>query len=169
MHLCGWVVNIRKAHFLLTDSCIKIASLFPTMIKYFIICASKEHVLKGKERGFAQVDHGKKEFISKPVKDDWIIYYSSKDKLEDGKPLQKFTAIGNILDVESYQPETHSNFKPFRRKAHYFENREADIRPLTDKLNFIKNKKKWGFYLISGFREINKDDFNVIKNAMMME
>lgn len=63
-------------------------------------------------------------------------------------------------------PNTHSNFKPYRRDVKYNKNREADIRPLVEELSFIKNKKRWGFYLISGFREISKDDFNVIKHAM---
>lgn len=31
---------------------------------------------------------------------------------------------------------------------------------------FIKNKKCWGFYLMSGFKEISKHDFEVIKHAM---
>jgi len=42
----------------------------------------------------------------------------------------------------------------------------ADIRPLHEHLTFIRNKKKWGFYLISGFREISKEDFSVIKSVM---
>ncbi|MEP6585011.1 MAG: EVE domain-containing protein, partial [Ginsengibacter sp.] len=97
---------------------------------------------------------------------DWIVYYSSKDKFENGKPLQKFTAVGQVIDDETYQPNTHSEFKPYRRNVKYKKHREADIRPLIDKLSFIKNKKRWGFYLISGFREIVKDDFDIIEGAM---
>jgi predicted RNA-binding protein len=37
---------------------------------------------------------------------------------------------------------------------------------LLEELSFIKNNKRWGFYLIGGFREISKDDFGVIKKAM---
>lgn len=136
------------------------------MTKYFLIGASKDHVLKGVEGGFAQAGHGRKDYIGKPSKGDWIIYYSSKNKFEDTKPLQKFTAIGQVIDEEPYQSNTSANFKPYRRKVDFQESNEAEIRPLLDQLSFIKNKKKWGFYLISGFREISKEDFTIIKKAM---
>ncbi len=139
------------------------------MAKYFLICASKDHVLKGIKGGFAQAGHGRKDFMSKPFKGDWIVYYSSKDKFEDGKPLQKFTAIGQIIDDEPYQPNTHTNFKPYQRNLTYMKSNEADIRPLIERLSFIKNKKRWGFYLISGFREIVKDDLEIIKHSMDLQ
>ncbi len=136
------------------------------MAKYFLIIASKDHVLIGIEKGFAQAGHGSKDFMCKPAKGDWVVYYSSKDKFENGEALQKFTAIGQVADEEPYQPNTRTNFRPYRRDVKYKESREADIRPLLDDLSFIKNKKRWGFYLISGFREILKEDFEVIKQAM---
>jgi predicted RNA-binding protein len=136
------------------------------MTKYFLICASRDHVLKGVEGGFAQAGHGRKDFISKPSKGDWVVFYSSKDEFENGKPLQKFTAIGQVVDEEPYQPTASGNFKPYRRNIEFKNSQEVEIRPLLEHLTFIKNKKKWGFYLISGFREISKEDFNVIKTAM---
>ncbi len=136
------------------------------MTKYFLICASRDHVLKGVDGGFAQAGHGRKDFMSKPSKGDWVVFYSSKDKFENGKPLQKFSAIGKVSDEEPYQPSASENFKPYRRNVEFKKIEETEIRPLLEHLTFIKNKKKWGFYLISGFREISKADFNVIKNAM---
>ncbi|MDQ6845960.1 MAG: EVE domain-containing protein [Bacteroidota bacterium] len=136
------------------------------MTKYFLICASKDHVLTGVKQGIAQAGHGRKDFISKPSKGDWIVYYSSKDKFEDGKAYQKFTAIGQITDDESYQPDTRKKFKPYRRNVDYKTCNETEIRALIEDLSFIKNKKRWGFYLISGFREISKEDFEVIKHEM---
>jgi hypothetical protein len=120
------------------------------MTKYFLIVASKDHVLKGVKGGFAQAGHGRKDLMSKPSKGDWLVYYS----------------IGQVADEEPYQPNTHADFKPYRRDVTYKEAEEADIRPLLEELSFIKNKKRWGFYLIGGFREIPKDDFGVIKKAM---
>jgi predicted RNA-binding protein len=136
------------------------------MAKYFILGASRDHVLKGVEGDFAQAGHGRKDLISKPSKDDWIVYYSAKDKFENGKPLQKFTVIGRVADDRPYQPDARSNFKPYRRAVEYEKRDEAEIRPLIEQLSFIKNKKRWGFYLMSGFREISKADFEVIRKAM---
>lgn len=123
-------------------------------------------MLKGVKGGFAQAGHGRKEFISKLSKDDWVVFYSSKDTFENGKPLQKFTALGQVVDEEPYQPRDGTDFTPYRRNVKFMQVKEAEIRPLLESLSFVRNKKKWGFYLISGFREISEDDFNVIKNAM---
>lgn len=136
------------------------------MTKYFLIVASKDHVLGGIKQGFAQAGHGRKDFMSKPSKGDWIVFYSSKDKFEDRKAYQKFTALGQITDDEPYQPDTEKKFKPYRRNVDYKVCNEADIHPLLKDLEFIKNKKRWGFYLISGFREISKNDFDVITHTM---
>jgi predicted RNA-binding protein len=136
------------------------------MTKYFLICASRDHVLKGVGGGFAQAGHGRKDFISKPLKGDWVVFYSSKDKFENGRPLQKFTAIGKVVDEEPYQPTASGSLKPYRRHVLFKDSHEADIRPLLEHLSFINNKKKWGFYLISGFREISKEDFEVIEHTM---
>lgn len=137
-----------------------------TTTKYFIICASRDHVLKAVKGGFAQAGHGNKTFISKPGKGDWVAFYSSKDKIENGKPLQKFTAIGQVADEEPYQHSGSGNFKPYRRNVEFEKVAETEIRPLLERLSFIKYKKKWGFYFVSGFREISEEDFDVIKNAM---
>ena len=136
------------------------------MTKYFLICASKDHVDKGVKEGIAQAGHGRKDYISKLSTGDWIVYYSSKDKFEEGKPYQKFTAIGQVTDDLPYQPETKNDFKPYRRNVDYKSCNEADIRPLIGHLGFIKNKKRWGFYLISGFKEISKQDFEIIQQSM---
>lgn len=80
--------------------------------------------------------------------------------------MQKFTAIGQVIDEEPYQPGKQKNLKPYRRNVLFKDCHEADIRPLLEHLSFINNKKKWGFYLISGFREISKEDFEVIEHTM---
>ena len=136
------------------------------MSKYFLISASKDHVLTAVKAGIAQAGHGRKDYISRLSKGDWIVYYSSKETFENGKLLQRFTALGKVIDNEPCQVEDGENFKPFRRKVKFNNSHEADIHPLLENLSFIKNKKKWGFYLISGFREILKDDFEIIQKAM---
>lgn len=134
--------------------------------KYFLICASRDHVRKGVESGFAQAGHGRKDLMSKPSKGDWLVFYSAKDNYDNGKALQKFTALGQVVDDEPYQPDADENFKPYRRKVAFEKVKETEIRPLLEQLSFIKNKKRWGFYLISGFRELSKEDFEVIQSTM---
>lgn len=50
---------------------------------------------------------------------------------------------------------SNSDFKPYRRNVEFRESEDADIRPLLERVSFIKNKKRWGFFLMSGFRETN--------------
>src|ERR1700733_2582642 len=133
------------------------------MARYFLIGATRDHVLLGAKGGFVQAGHGRKDLMSKPEKGDWIVYYSAKDKFGNGKPLQKFTAIAQIIDDEPYQPNAKRDLKPNRRNADFKPGEETDIRPLLEKLSFIKNTKHWGFYLMSGFRELSKEDFTLIK------
>ena len=136
------------------------------MPKYFLLSASRDHVLKGVAGSFAQARHGHKDLISKLSKGDWIVFYSAKDEYEGGKPLQQFTALGQVTDEEPYQPDGSENFKPYRRAVAFEKVTETEIRPLLEQLSFIKNKKRWGFYLISGFRELSNADFEVIRAAM---
>lgn len=135
--------------------------------KSWLIIASKDHVQKGMDLGIAQACHGKRTSISKPKKGDGVIYYSSKKKFEE-KPLkdniyQKFTSIGFFEDEEiSKELVFH------RRKVIYEKNtKEVEIRPYLEKLEFIKDPKKWGMSVRNGMREISKKDFEFIKGLML--
>lgn len=138
-------------------------------MKYYIIVASKDHVTAGKENGFAQAGHGKKVQLIKLKKNDWVIYYSSKDKNQNGKAYQKFTAIGQVTDYEPYQVSINPDFKPWRRNIDFRPSTDFEIRPLVNELEFISNKKKWGLHLMSGFIEIGKADFERIAIKMLTE
>jgi predicted RNA-binding protein len=137
-------------------------------MRYFLIVASKDHVKIGVENGFAQAGHGKKTQLQKLRKDDWVIYYSSKDKLKDGKTYQKFTALGQVDDNEPFQVTINTDFEPWRRRIKFYPINELEIRPILDDLNFITNRKNWGLHLMSGFVEINKTDFNLIADKMLL-
>jgi hypothetical protein len=43
---------------------------------------------------------------------------------------------------------------------------EAPIRPLIDRLSFIRNKGRWGQTFRSGHFEIHREDFELIASAM---
>lgn len=135
---------------------------------YYIIVSSKDHVNVGVEKGFAQAGHGKKSRLAKLKKKDWIIYYSSKDKIENGRAYQKFTAAGQVEDNEPYQVNVSPEFKPWRRNINYYPVKELDIHPLLDKLSFITNRKRWGLHFVSGFIKIEKSDFELIFQNMQI-
>ena len=135
-------------------------------MKYWINTVSQDHVLIGEKGGFIQAGHGKQAPLKRLRKGDYVIYYSPKTALDGGEPLRAFTAAAKIKDENIYQVEMSKDFKPFRRNAEYRKCKETKIEPLIENLEFIKNKKSWGFKFRFGLFEINERDFNLIYNKM---
>ena len=135
--------------------------------KYWIGVACKEHVENGIKLGICQFCHGKKSPASKLKKNDFVIYYSSKITMTGKELYQKFTAIGIVLDDAPYQVEMENGFKPFRRDIKYFKAKHLEIKPLIAKLDFITNKKSWGYVFRYGFLEIDKESFSLISQGML--
>ena len=137
--------------------------------KYWVAVVSKEHVLNGIDWGIMQVCHGKKAPLKRIKKGDFIIFYSSKYRMKDKTPYQKFTAIAKATDNEIYQVKMFENFEPFRRKVKFLECQETEIRPLINDLEFIPNKQKWGYPFRYGLLEISKNDFKLIATKMLLK
>ena len=130
--------------------------------KFWIVVASKDHVMRGVSLGIAQAGHGNRSGLVRMHKGDMIVYYSPKAQLESTKTLHAFTAIGEITDEELFQVEESPDFKPFRRKVLYTKTGEVRIAPLIEDLTFIGNKKSWGYAFRFGLLEIPKEDFDRI-------
>ena len=135
--------------------------------KYWIAVVSKDHVENGIDLEIMQVCHGKKAPLKRIKKGDYILFYSSKRVLGDKIPYQKFTAIARAIDDEIYQIKMFDDFEPFRRKVEFFKCKETEIRPLIDDLEFIQNKKRWGFPFRYGLLQISERDFNLISSKML--
>jgi len=135
--------------------------------KFWIIVASRDHVLEAVRQGIAQAGHGKKKPLERMIAGDILIYYSGKESLQDKSSYQKFTAIGKLTEKEIYQVTINEKFKPFRRNARYFTVSELSIRPLINELDFISNKKTWGFPFRVGMLEIGQKDFERIASGML--
>ncbi len=136
---------------------------------YWINTISHDHVLIGVQGGFTQAGHGKSSGLKKLAKGDFIVFYSPKTSLKDGKPLQKFTAIGQITDAQPYQVEMNPSFHPWRRNVKFLSCEPAPIKPLIEKLDFIKDKQKWGYLFRFGLFSIERSDFELIANSMKVQ
>jgi predicted RNA-binding protein len=139
------------------------------MPKYYIAGASRDHVQRGVQGGFMQVNHGKKPKLVKLKTGDWVFYYSSKISMSDPQPTcQKFTAIGQIKDEELYQGIMSDDFQPWRRNVEFVKNiHEIEIKPLINQLHFIKDPKRWGYPLMYGFLEIDEIDGELLRSLMI--
>jgi len=137
--------------------------------KYWIIVASKDHVKTGIAEGIAQACHGKASPLRRMQKGDFVIYYSGKQTLGKPDKCQEFTALGKVMDDEIYQFQVSEDFCPSRRNIDFLQSKDASILPLINDLNFIQNKKSWGYPFRFGFFEINQHDFNLISAQMLQE
>lgn len=135
--------------------------------RYWVATISKEHTQRGVNDGFIQVCHGKQAPLKRMKKGDYLIVYSSKISMEGNEKCQAFTAIGKVKDDEVYQFQMTENFKPFRRNIQFLECNETAIIPLIENLEFIPNKKSWGYPFRFGFFEINEKDFTFIASNML--
>lgn len=135
--------------------------------RYWIVVVSKDHIALGLEGGFMQSNHGKPTSLKRLTKDDWVIFYSPKQTYAGNEPLQAFTAIGRVKDDELYQHKMSENFIPYRRNVHYYDCKETVILPLINKLEFIENKRSWGYKFRFGFFEIQENDFELLKAEMI--
>jgi EVE domain len=141
----------------------------PSTSRYWIGVASRDHVLKGIEGGFCQLCHGKSNPLKRLTSGDWIIYYSPRTTMNDGDPVQAFTAIGQILAGEPYAFDMGNGFVPNRRDVRFITAQQAPIRPMLETLSFIKNKQSWGYIFRLGLIEIPEPDFRHIAIAMQAE
>jgi hypothetical protein len=89
--------------------------------KYWILVASKNHVLRGINEGIAQACHGRAQPLKRTSIGDGIIYYSAKLEFEKNIPYQEFTAIGLVSGEEVYAYDMGNGFRPYRRNIRYIE------------------------------------------------
>ena len=134
--------------------------------RYWIGVASKDHVMKGVEGDFCQLCHGKSNPFKRLTPGDWIVYYSPRTAMNGGEVVQAFTAIGQISQGEPYLFDMEGEFVPYRRDVRFVSAQEAPIRPLIERLSFIKNKQSWGYVFRFGLLEIPEPDFQQIAIAM---
>ena len=137
--------------------------------RYWVIVASKNHVMNGVRWGIAQANHGKAAPLKRMQVGDGVLYYSPKLEFEGNEKLQAFTAIGRVTGEAVYQFDMGGGFVPYRRDVKYMDCVDAPIEPLIPALTFIENKTSWGYLFRFGFFEIPKVDFDLIASQMLTE
>ena len=126
-------------------------------------------MLRGIAGGFAQIGHGKAAPLRRMAVGDWLIYYSPVETQDEAAPCRRFTAIGRVRGGDVYQVDMGGGFRPFRRDVDYRPATEAPIAPLIEALDFIPDKKRWGFPFRRGILAIGAADFARIAAAMRVE
>jgi hypothetical protein len=126
---------------------------------------SRDHVLRGVEKGIAQIGHGKATGLRRLSAGDGFVYYSPRDAYPKGVPVKAFTAIGRVADDEVWQAD-EGEFKPWRRRIDYEPAViEVPIADLKDRLDLTASPN-WGYALRRGLIELTDKDFALIQTAM---
>lgn len=137
-----------------------------SLVKYWINCLSKNHVLAGVEGGFTQAASGKADPMRRLNAGDVVVFYSEGTLFRAGERLQAFTAIGRVAGKDPFQTKVTAKLIPWRRRVEYVEAQDASILPLVPELAFITDKANWGVALKGGFVEIGEVDVALIAKAM---
>ena len=137
--------------------------------KYWISVASKDHVKTGVTEGIAQACHGKAAPLKRMRKNDFIIFYSGKQTMGMKDVCQEFTAVGKVADDDVYEFQMSEDFCPSRRNIEFLKSNDASILPLINDLDFIQNKKSWGYPFRFGFFEIQQRDFDIVSLKMLQK
>lgn len=140
--------------------------MFAIKQQFWIGVVSREHVKRGAEGGFIQLNHGKKAPLQHLKAGDGLVMYSPRTTYPKGNPLQCFTAIGKVKTRELYQVTLTADFEPYRVAVDFLECQQAPIRPLIEQLSFIKDKTRWGAAFRFGHLQIPEADFHLIAAAM---
>ena len=135
-------------------------------MKYWVNTVSRSHVMLGVAGGFTQANHGKQTGLKRMSKGDWIVFYAPRTDYPDGEALRRFVAMGEVTDDAPYPGQMASLAEAWRRKVRFVTCEEAPIEPLLEGLEFITDKKRWGFPFRRGLFEIGEGDFKLISAAM---
>lgn len=136
------------------------------MAKFWVGVVSRSHVLIGVRGGFIQLNHGRKSAVQRLKAGDRLVVYSPRTDHPDGAALQAFTAIGTVTTGEVYTVDLSPGFTPHRVDVAFEPCREAPIKPLIERLSFIKDKQHWGAAFRFGHLGIGEADFRLIESVM---
>jgi hypothetical protein len=74
-----------------------------------------------------------------------------------------------VEETDAYQMEIHPDFRPWRRDVAWRQAMETPIRPLLGRLSFTSRRATWGYQLRLGLFEIDKNDAELIAEAMLVK
>ena len=126
-------------------------------MRYWINTLSRTQAQNGIEGSF--IEHDDERRLKRLAMGDRMVFYSPR-------PDQQFIAIGEVLDDAPSQWSAADPGSAWRRRVCFLPSHEAEIRPLIGQLDFITNKKSWGFPFRRGLFEIAEADFFRIAKAM---
>lgn len=139
--------------------------------KNWIVVARAEHARLGRHStpGFMQVCHGKLAPLKRVSPGDRVAYYAPTVGYGAKDSFQSFVSIGIVQSGEPYAFDTGGGFVSCRRDVNYLASKEACIRPLLDDLDFVEDRRHWGYKFRFGLFQVSDHDIRRIAQAMQAD
>ncbi len=137
-----------------------------TSTRYWVNTVSLDHVRLGTAGGFTQAGHGSRSHLERLRPGDGLVFYSPRTALDEGEPLQQFTALGVVTGDRPYQVEMTPDVHPWRTAVRFLPARPAAARPLVGRLSFVPDPERWGLPFRRGLFEVSQPDFVTLAEAM---
>lgn len=134
--------------------------------------ASAEHAAYGAERGWIQLNHGKRHNLARLARGDGFVYYSPTQEFGDRKPLRAITQLGFVTDDKPYLASEPMNMggtceiRPWRRNVDFLSVQPVAVHTLALELTKDKN---WGHPLRFGLVPLSLQDFDILSSVMTAE
>lgn len=143
----------------------------PVSRRNWIAVACLAHALRGcaqPECGFMQVCHGKCAPLKRLAPGDRVVYYAPTRTLGGKDKVQAFVSAGLVLPGAPYPFDMGGGFVPYRRDVAYVPVQMAPIAPLLDTLDFVEDRRRWGYLFRFGLFAIGDADMRRITQAMQV-
>ncbi|MFD0483965.1 EVE domain-containing protein [Kineococcus sp. GCM10028916] len=131
---------------------------------------SAAHVRIGVRHGFAQVQHGKRSGLDRLRRGDGFVHCSPTEEMGGRVPLRAFTALGVVVDDESFQAEQvmapGSSFRPFRRLVDDEPVQPLALEEVRDRLALTASAN-WGYRLRRGLVPLDPQDFALLAGLVL--
>ena len=142
----------------------------PPAPRYWIHTLSLEHVLAGTAGGHTEADNRGDARLRHLARGDAVAFYSPRATTgaggRGGRPLQQFTALGEVLDDECYRVELAPGSATWRRRVAYEDVRPVPVRAVLPMLGFVSDEQRWTLPFRRGLLEVTAGDFGVVAGAL---
>ena len=137
-------------------------------MNYWVICITEDNLQIALQEQILGFKQSKCTRVRSFSPGDAVTFYVSRVALTSYRPVQKFVGQAEVKNKPYKSTEIiwKGDLFPIRIELKSISNASCEIKPLIDKLSFIKNKKHWGGVFMGGILRIPASDFDLIQETM---
>lgn len=132
---------------------------------HFIGVVHRAQTRTARDRGFVAFSHGDESAVRRLSPGDTVIYYAPKSDF-DGDPVRAFVAPAEVTGEAPHRTDYPGGRTAWVRAATFAKVREVPVRPLLDRLSFVRDPRHWGLAFRRGKFSITPDDHALIAGLM---